>query len=263
MNNLTNTDLTILFLSCDKYQDLWEPLFHCIDTFWKDCPYPKYLGSNTKKFNGTRIKTILSGPDADWSTSLRELLKKIRTPYVFIWLDDSFPIEQVNSRIFSDTVDFMKKQNAKCVHAVPSPKPDTILDGGIFGEYKKGAPYRVTSQGFWNVSYLSGLLLPGESPWNFEILGSYRSMYSDGFYTTMKPFCTYLNAIEKGKIFRDVYTYCNQHGIPLKAGSREIIANGNYIKSELQKVIFNSMIRIPWKYRVSTMNMLRKILVSY
>ena len=260
---MKSSDLSILFISCDKYSDLWKPLFHCVDTFWNDCPFPMFLGSNTKKCFHKQIKTLLSGPDTDWSSSLKRQLSQIRTPYVFLWLDDMFPIEPIESKKFIETIAFMKKTSANHIHMVPNPYPDILIENGKFGVYKKGAPYRATALGFWNVAYLQSLLIDGENPWNFEILGSYRTSYSDGFYCQMNPLFNRLHVVEKGSIFKDAADYCASNSIPLDVTKRAILKRGNYIVSEIQKLDFNAVIKIPWERRVYAMNFLRKLFISY
>src|SRR5690348_1426676 len=105
----TSKDLTILFLSCDKYSDLWKPLFYSFNKYWEDCPYTLSLGSNTLSFKSKKIKTILSGPDADWSTSLLRILAQVKTPYIFLWLDDIFPSKKIKSTDIAQAFDFFKK----------------------------------------------------------------------------------------------------------------------------------------------------------
>lgn len=249
-------DVTILVLSCDKYADLWKPFFMLFRKYWPKCPYPVVLGSNTKKNRG--VPTILSGPDRDWSTSLLKILSQITTPHVFIWLDDIFPISRVSTQRFKDSLRFMNLKNAKHIHVYPVPKPDHVE--GLFGIFDRGAPYRATALGFWDRKYLMDLLLPGESPWKFEVMGSYRSCYDDGFYCHMQPLFNRLHVVEKGKIFRDAYDYLRRHNITVH---REVNQGGNYIISNFQSIYFNTIIKVPWRIRVEIMNVMRKLLISY
>jgi len=206
---------------------------------------------------------LLSGPDSDWSSSLESILKQIRTPYVFIWLDDIFPIEKINPTNFADALDFLIKQRGKHMHMLASPTPEKVTADGQYGIYEKGLPYRCTALGFWNVSYLQSLLIHGETPWNFEVMGSYRSSYADGFYCTMKPLFSSLHVVEKGRIFGDASAYCQSHGIPLATKDREVLFSTFRLRSELQKLYFNSVMHIPWKVRVNIMNVFRKLFISY
>jgi len=264
MNKLAkSSELSILFLSCDKYHDLWKPLFYCVNKYFKQDVYPVYLGSNTVAYKNKGLTTLFSGPDKDWSTSLLKILDQIKTPYIFLWLDDFFPISAINIARFSNVLHFMIKQKAKHIHVIPQPKPDQVITDGLYGMYEKKAPYRVTAFGFWEVEALKKLLLPGESPWNFEIMGSYRSSYMEGFYCAMKPVVVTINVVEKGKFFKDAYSYCKKQGIPLDVSKREVFAGTNYMKSELQKFIFDTIVNVPWKFRVAVMNVLRRIMISY
>ncbi len=254
-------DITILVLSCDKYSDLWKPFFTQFRKHWKNCPYPVVLGSNTLAYKS--VNTILSGPDKDWSSSLIAILSKIETPYVFLWLEDIFPVSNVNIREFENALIFMLNNNAKHMHIYPVPKPDRILEGFKYGEFDRGAPYRATGLGFWKVSYLSKLLIPGENPWNFEVMGSYRTSYSDGFYCLTQPLFNRIHVVEKGFIFPEAHAYCRAHNIPLDISRRSIVAGSYGLRSSFQSIYFNIIIRIPWKIRTSWMNILRKLLISY
>ena len=254
-----NSDVTILVLSCDKYCDLWKPFFSQFHKHWKDCPYPVVLGSNTISYK--KETSILSGPDKDWSSSLLRLLEQIKTQYVFLWLDDIFPISDVDAAYFTEALAFLRRKKGIHMHAYPIPTPDRV-DGG-FGVFDKGAPYRATALGFWRVEYLKTLLLPGESPWNFEIMGSYRISYDDGFYSVAHPFFERIHVVEKGKIFNNAFEYCRAHGIHLDTGKRHVLSGGGNIRSVLQSLYFNAVLRIPWRTRLKIMNLLRKLLVSY
>lgn len=258
-----HNNCTILVLSCDKYNDLWEPFFGQFWKYWPDCTCPVVLGSNTLGYKHQKVKTILSGPDRDWSSSLRTILDKISTPYVFLWLDDIFLIEKFHTKDFSDALGFMMQNKGKHMHMSPTPKPDFAAPDSRYGVYKKGAPYRVNALGFWEVSYLRNLLISGENPWNFEIMGSYRTKYLDGFYCAMKPLFNRLHVVEKGRIFADAYEYCIANSIPLDTKKRKILLRGSKLKSQIQVVIFDIVIQIPWKIRVAIMDVLRKLLISY
>jgi hypothetical protein len=256
-------DCTILILSCDKYSDLWRPFFQQFHKHWPDCPYPVVLGSNTVPYKNKKVRTLLSGQDEDWSTSLLAILKQIETQYVFLWLDDLFPITDVRPKRFAEALKYLKDNQGVHMHMQPSPKPDEVLANGKYGLYKKGAPYRVNSVGFWDVVTLRKVLLSGENPWNFEIMGSYRSSYMDEYYCSMKPLFERLHVIEKGKIFREAHEYCQKHGIPLDTSRRPILTSGWHLRSELQKIYFNCMILVPWQIRSGIMNVFRKLLISY
>lgn len=260
--NLNDT-VAIVVLSCDKYADLWKLLFFQFWKCWPDCPYKLYLGSNTKKYKDEKVQTILSGKDRDWSSSLLNILNKIPHEYIFLWLDDILPISKIDGPGFLDALHFMKQHKIKHILTAPCLKPDRIVKGTVYGEYERGAPYRISVFGFWEVKMLKKLLLPGETPWDFEIMGSYRSIYDDGFYCMTKPLFQMLNVVEKGKISREAYDYCQTHSIPLSTTRRVVLAGTSHLKSQTQKYYVTSVVRIPWRIRLCIMNILRKLLISY
>ncbi|WYL98309.1 MAG: hypothetical protein HEQ19_00985 [Gloeotrichia echinulata CP02] len=62
--------IPILIVSCDAYQDVWHPFFHCFFKNWTDCPYPIHLVSNTLKYIDSRVSPLLIGHDMDYSSNL-------------------------------------------------------------------------------------------------------------------------------------------------------------------------------------------------
>jgi hypothetical protein len=253
----------ILVLSCDKYSDLWMPFFSQVDKFWPKCPFPIYLGSNTKKYSGNFVKTILSVSRVDWSTDLINILKKIKEKYIFLWIDDFFPTSTIDTSLFVRCFQFMEKTNANHIHLAPGITPDGYCEDTLFGYYKKRKPYRVIASGFWNKQHLIRLLLPGENPWNFEIMGSYRSSYSDGYYTISKPLFQLIRIVDKGKIGRHAYDYCQKNGITLDTKKRQVYSYYEDIQADIASIVFEVIKKIPWEYRVNLMDTLRRIVVSY
>ena len=146
MENKNN--LAILVLSCDKYSDLWVPFFECFFRFWSDCEYPVYLGANKQNFGDKRVRTILSGEDQDWSSSVRKIIEQIDAEYVFIILEDLFLVKNVDSVKFQECFRVLLENDFYHCHIDQRPKPDSVIEQGI-GVYAKGMPYRVNVLGLW------------------------------------------------------------------------------------------------------------------
>lgn len=255
-------DLGILILSCDKFSDLWKPYF---SLFWKyyHGSFQVYLGSNSVNFQGDNVKTIFSGEDIDWSTSFRTILKQIPNNYILLLLEDIFITSKIDTDRITQHLQYMKDNKAKHIHLVPTPKPNKWVMNQEFGVYEKGTPYRVNVVGYWDKEYLLSLLLDGESPWDFEIQGSYRTVYDDGFYCLEKPLFSLVHVLEKGSWLPEAVSYCKEHDVSLDIDKRQILSNLTNLISNLQEYYFNFMIKVPWKLRVRIMDILRKLLISY
>lgn len=259
---MKKNNLSILILSCDKYSDLWNPFFSEFFQKWPDCPYDIYLGSNQKKFKHEKVKTLFSGEDRDWSSSLRNIIKQIPSENILIILEDFFLTKKINSQNFNKYFNYLNKNKFNHCHLFSKPKPDKILKNRI-GVYEKGMPYRSTVLGIWNKKYLEKLLLDGENPWNFEIMGSYRTSFDDGFYCLPDGIFDFINCIEKGKWFKEAVEYCKENKIEIDLSKREVLKSGNFLKSKIQILIVRFVTLFSWKKRLKLMNILRKIFFTY
>jgi hypothetical protein len=144
-----------------------------------------------------------------------------------------------------------------------SPRPETPTAHPLIAGYPRGAPYRATVCGFWDRSYLRSLLIPSESPWDFEIQGSYRASYADGMYGLTRPLCDYRNMIEKGCWIPGSVEWARAAGVPLQLERRPILKGRNRAASRLKMFYFDLMLRVPWRWRVALMHKLRRVLISY
>lgn len=258
-----NQSFAILVLSCDKCADVWLPSFKCFNDNFPARDWPVYLGSNTIKCQVPGVVTILSGSDPDWSTSFKRILEQIPEKKLFVIVEDFFLSSKVDADVLTALVDFMLEKKANHIRYWANPAPDLPTDNPLIGECVKGAPYRATVCGFWDRDFLLKLLLEGESPWNFEIMGSYRTSYSDGFYATTSPLCEYKNIIEKGQWIPASVKWANRNGISLHLEARPMLKGSGQLKSLLQMRIFNLVLQMPWQFRVKFMTQLRKLFISY
>jgi len=256
-------EFAVLVLSCDKYSDVWPAFFRC---FWENFPvgdWPVYLASTTKKYDDPRVISLFSGNDTDWSSSYKRILERIPEKKVFVILEDLLLCEKFDPTVLAAIAWFMSEKNANLIKYSANPAPDIPTGMPLIGECLKGAPYRATVCGFWDREYLLKLLIEGESPWNFEIMGSYRTAYSDGIYATTLPYCRNINLIEKGRWVPESVDWAIQRGLPLTLEARPMQKGGGRLISLLQVGVFNLILRIPWRFRVRLMDKLRRLLISY
>ena len=174
-------DCAVLVCSCDKYEDAWKPFFTLLQTHWKDCPYPIYLNTETKKFSdplNLGVKTINGNPKWQWSKRLRHCLEQIDSNYILLMLEDFFLLSDVKQKIVNECLDWMKKDD---LAFVCFERHGHLLDGEvpeheIFARRKQGTRYTLNLQvGIWNKKILLKCLKDFESPWEFEEIGNIRS----------------------------------------------------------------------------------------
>ncbi|MDT8397320.1 MAG: hypothetical protein RQ899_01750 [Pseudomonadales bacterium] len=264
MSQITTDDTAILILSCDKYFDLQELAVLLLRRFWVDCPFKVYVGGNTLVFDkDASVQCVLSGRDEDWSSSLRKILEQIEEKYVFLFLEDYVLTSAPSTSEILYFLNTVKTQDINNAHYYPAPLPDHVNEDGKFGVYSPGAPYRATVESLWERDYLLKLLLDGESPWDFEIMGSYRCSYSGRHWCSMAPLFTLVNLVEKGHWTQEGVEADRKMGLGLNMEKRKVLQKSTLIKSICERLFFNLIKKIPWSYRVKMMAMLRKLLISY
>jgi len=69
--------------------------------------------------------------------------------------------------------------------------------------------------------------------------------------------------IEKGCWIPQSLEWARENGIELALDKRPLLTGGNKLISNLKMFYFGLMRRLPWHWRVSLMNKLRRILISY
>jgi len=233
------------------YSDLWGPFFNLLFRFWPDCPFKVYLATYKPDINiPPRVKIILLKDNyISWSDLLIKTLNYINEPYVFLFFQDLFLYDFVDTDIILEIFEWILKVDANYVRLNPSPKPDKYYNE-LIGVVSKGAIYRASAFSVWNKDVLLDLLRPDESAWDFEIYASVRSDKYDGFYSIRKRYFYYINGVVKGKWQRGAVRKLNSLGIEVNLEKRKMMSLtetvGYYLKtqrSNLFKIIVPSRLR--------------------
>ena len=240
----------ILVVSCDKYSDLWNPFFKSFFRFWPDCPFDIYLLSNYKYANIPKVRNLLIDDDISWSDNLYKGLNKLKEDYVFLFLEDLFLIDFVETNKVLKIFKWILESNANYVRINPSAVKADKKFNELVGIVSKGTIYRTsTVLSVWKKAILLNLLKENESAWDFEIDGSLRSDTYDGFYATWGKYFSILNTVIKGKWQRKAIRKLNSIGIEIDFNKREIMTFEETIKYYFSKQKSKLLKFIPSKYR--------------
>src|SRR5436853_473924 len=87
--------VSVLYMSCNKYSDLWIEYFKLFRRYWADCPFKIYILTDKKGPNVEGVRVIATGEDLSWSDNLLFALQGIKTPYVLLLLDDFLILDYV------------------------------------------------------------------------------------------------------------------------------------------------------------------------
>ena len=130
--------------------------------------------------NGRTIKGIDSRySNLSFSSRLKILLKSINEDFVLFFLDDFFLLDDIDEKLIEDAIKLLndnKKIAAAQLKDVLSSKDICVKKiDDFFSLRNNRTPYICTTQvTLWRRKELIKILRDGESPWDFEIIGSYR-----------------------------------------------------------------------------------------
>jgi hypothetical protein len=232
----------LLVVSCDAYRDLWEPFFTLLFRYWADCPFPIYLGSNHATYPDRRVHSLTIGEDRDWSSNLLGMLRSIPGDGVLLLQEDFLIDRPVQTERLTQLLAYAKAKRAACLRLMPIPGPDVpCADQPEVGRISKGAPYRVSLQAaWWRKKFLAEVVLSGESPWQFEHLGSRRSDSIDAPFFCVRqgldlPLDYYTTAVFRGYWEKGAVELCRRENIPVDLRRRPIMPLGMRLERSLRR----------------------------
>lgn len=230
---MSDNQLAIIVLSCDKYSDAWIPFFNMFFKYWGDCRFPIYLCSETQEFNHPKVKNLKSGKALEWSARLQWALEQITEPYVLFLLEDYILLKPVQNERIEHNLNILIKTKAGYLRLIPCPPPDTPLPNypGI-GIIKPGSPYRNSTQAsIWNKETLLSIINPTETVWDFELIGTHRTdnlsekflcVEKNGFpfYEGDYPYSYFCTAIVRGEWVRKAVKLIRRNGFDVDLTKR-------------------------------------------
>lgn len=230
------TQPPVLVISCDRYADVWDPFFALFRLRWPDCPFPLFLGTNQKRYENTEVTTLAIGDDESWASGVLKMLDALEGDHVIVFLEDFMLQQRVDTAAVLALVDLARRERVGCLRLVahmPLAYAPTRPVAGVpgVGEIERGALHRVSLQvAIWRVETLRRLLVPGETAWDFEVLGTALSnRLPEPFWGVYESVIRYDQAVEKGKWKPAGLRICQEAGVPV-----DLTARGTFTEEELQ-----------------------------
>jgi hypothetical protein len=255
-----STSRAIVVLSCDKYSDLWSPVMNNLICMLSDIPLDKYLVTNEIIPQIPGVKVIPTGPDRDWSTSLKTALKQIPEKSILLILDDMALFSKPSYGDLESSFEILEANKLGALHPRPvPPQRHWHENNDKWYEYSKFDSYTSNVYAFWDKDLLEKLVVEGESAWDFEVHGTKRLNKLSRVGALKKAILDCSNLVIKGKWAQDICEVNSQLDLGLDLNSRErstknrwvhTIRNGlfdlifNFFPRRLQSVLFAFFHRI-------------------
>jgi hypothetical protein len=188
---LINSSIALVVVSTDSFCDTWPIFFRNLNKFWGNCTFPKYLITDSIKFEFDGINTINPEKDEfidkmDWGGRLLSCLNKIKEENVLLIFEDYVLINNVNEFELTNSIEFFINNKVDFLtlgtHDFSRKGHVNLVDKIV--KVESLTKYKVTtSPGIWRKNILSKYLIKGLNPWQFEILGTVASIFrKDNFY---------------------------------------------------------------------------------
>lgn len=171
---------SILVSSTDSYEDCWLPFFSLLEKNFKNIEdYDVYLVSDTKTFKHKFVKNITVSKNSkilSWSDRILKSLEIIESDIIFLLMDDYFLMSNLDHEKLDNFIEIIdNNKNIANIRLVNQKHTvDSVYEK--LDKLKNFASYKISLQpGLWRKKYLKELLNKGETPWEFEILGTIRA----------------------------------------------------------------------------------------
>jgi hypothetical protein len=241
--------LAILVSSYDAYSDLWPPYFAAFQRNWPDCPYPVYLLSNYKTFPDPAVKSIRVGSVKAWPESIRLALNQIPEDFVLLLLEDLFIVSRMDTKRFEQLNTWIAEQRPACIRLQPDRGMVPTRFPGIC-MLPPGTPYRSSTViSLWRKDVLLDVLRPGESIWEFEVVGSQRTDKYPDFYVTEQSYVRYIHGVIRGKWVPRAQKQLIAAGYPVQKQARPVFALSDRIVQWARVLRSRALEKIPIWYQ--------------
>jgi len=241
-------DLTLICSTCDEYSSLWPGFFTLLKRYWPDFDCDVILNTESKKFTfeGFNILTPHQNKfNLSWSMRLLKSLEEVKTEYVLLMLDDFYLKSFVNTTEITHCLEIMTKNDSiKSFVFAWQPGPNKSSRFNSYEQRGRFAPYRVNAQiGIWSVKYLKKIIREKETPWQFEVNGSFRSSILGGKLFSIKKNeikvfdYDYGFLVIKGKLNKKIVDYFSQ------IEKINFDLNFDYYIDSDEKILVNSQFR--------------------
>jgi hypothetical protein len=194
-------NLTILVGTCDAYSQVWQNFEICLKKYW---PYDTRVVMAGETKDGP-FETVKCGKKP-WADRINETLQCIDTDYLFFLLDDYFlcyqyPLEKVEKYLKDMTTHNMNRlQISRSAYQTYRSHNWDYLSLAPYSDYIFSL-----QPSLWRVNWVKDYLMPGFSPWDFELKNS-RSIKGHPHGVFVDPsinFPVYFNAVRKGCVLSE------------------------------------------------------------
>lgn len=233
-NGYSSNHLTIVVNTCDAYHDVLDIFFHALNNYWPNCPYPVIINaeSNTYDYIAGVHNYRSRRSEDDWGDRLLSTLGSIDTEFVLMLYDDFILNALVSNERVEEALKLLKSQIKGVVaYLIKTSLPlESLKSESIFIPLQNKANYRLNSApAIWRRRALMEYTFMGDTPWAWEVFGSYRTWGDGNIFYSLNP------SVD------DIYPYNHSKG--------GAIYRGRWVREVVEEVSKKYPLEIDWNLR--------------
>lgn len=219
-----------MLTTCDGYSDLWDVFFDQLElTFPLSRGIKVYLNTESLSYSNDRFSIVVinNNEASSWSERFLKAIEQINEDFILLLTEEYIIEEVVNIERFFEAITLIERPNVASINLV-------TLPGNKIGDtyfalrelnYKNMISLQAT---LWKKNKLRGYIRLGESPWEFETLGSARGLFNDDKFYCVSDLHDNLFKygmgllIQRGYFNEEEFYRLSSLGISLNEKAREI-----------------------------------------
>ncbi len=256
-------NMSIVVVSCDKYNDLWDDMFNLLDKFWPNRKYETYLATDTLNYQRPGVKVINFGKIREWMVCTRKALGQIDTPYVLFLMDDYFIVDYIKEKEIENDLSFMMANNGSYLDLQRKPDYLKTKDSITVLQHIHTIPphtkYGICADAaIWNRKFfIEQLEKEDGDAWRFEMMEIEQSKTEKGlegnlYYDDRMPLhiCK-REVVRLGKFTLDGVRIVERTGYKILS-TRERMTKTEYLKDRIKSILASIKIGRKFIKRVAT-----------
>jgi hypothetical protein len=235
------SSVAVFICSSDGRKDVLDRVLPSVLKFWPDCPYPIYVGLNSRDWP-LPVGTPVLAPASEWHRECTLQLAQLVEDYLIVILDDFLIGAPVNQARLANLVEDAVTLDLEYLRLVPLGRSLLArLAGWRPPELKPGIErvgagrpfYSALQIAIWRKGHLQSMLQRPLSIWEFEhecIPGSMHWAVKD-----RRPI-VYRHVVERGCWLPDARSLLQRAGLSAELGDRPVWPKSRYARVFLDQV---------------------------
>ena len=202
-------NVTLVVNTCDSYSDLWELFYLALNEYWPNRTITMLYNTELKTELGFSASNCIvhQSQAQHWGGRLIETLDDVETEYVLMVCDDFIIEDHFDEGLLEQALMWMDKNKDISVFYLDDMKLEATRDVTSYDGFElinDKSEFRLnTAPGLWRREDLKLFTGKEDSPWAWEVFGTYRTQkIHREFYQPTNRKIYHFNGAKGGAIYR-------------------------------------------------------------